>query len=85
MAPLVPFLGEGLPAIAAGVIEMTVFLAKLVLVLVLVARSARSMAALRDDQWIRLSTRRLLPLAWANLLLVFATTQLLDAAGKGAA
>jgi len=85
VAPLVPFFGEGLPAIAAGAIEMSVFLAKLVLVLALVARSARSMAALREDQWIRLATRRLLPLAWANLLLVFAATQLLDAAGKGAA
>ena len=85
VAPMVPFFGEGLPAIVAGALEMAVFLAKLLLVLALVARSARSMAALRDDQWIRLVTRRILPLAWANLLLVFATTQLLDAAGKGAA
>ena len=85
VAPLVPFFGEGLPAILAGGVEMGVFFTKLVLVLMLVARSSRSMAALRDDQWIRLVTQRILPLAWANLLLVFATTLLLDAAGKGAA
>jgi len=85
IAPLVPFFGEGLPAILGCAVETGVFFAKLVLVLVLFARSARSMAALRDDQWIRLVTRRILPLAWANLLLVFATTLLLDTAGKGAA
>lgn len=85
VAPLIPFFGEGLPAILGAGLETGVFFAKLVLVLVLFARSARSMAGLRDDQWIRLVTRRILPLAWANLLLVFATTLLLETAGKGAA
>lgn len=79
--PLVPFFGEGLPALLGSAVEMGVFLAKCLVVLVVVARVSRSMPALRDDQWIRIVTRRILPLAWANLLLVFAARLLLDAAG----
>jgi NADH:ubiquinone oxidoreductase subunit H len=63
---------------------MGVFLAKSLVVLFLVARVSRSMPALRDDQWIRIVTRRILPLAWANLLLVFASRLLIDGAGGGA-
>lgn len=81
VAPLIPFYGEGLPALIATAIEMAVFLAKCLGVLFVVARVSRSMPALRDDQWIRLVTRRLLPLAASNLLLVFAVRLLLDAAG----
>lgn len=84
VGPLVPFFGEGLPALVGSAIEMGVFLAKCLVVLFLVARVSRSMPALRDDQWIGIVTRRILPLAWANLLLVFAARLLIDAAGGGA-
>lgn len=85
VAPLVPFFGTGLPAILAGALEIGVFVAKLSLVLALVARAARTTPVLRDDQWIRIVTRRMLPLAWANLLLVAALSLLADAARKGGA
>jgi len=85
VAPLAPFFGEGLPAILAAGVALGVFLLKLALVLALVARMTRRMATLRDDQWIRLVTRRLLPLAWANLLLVAGATLLVDVARKGGA
>src|SRR5690606_16486249 len=85
VAPLEPFFGDGLPALVAGAIELGVFLAKLVVVLALVARVERSMPALRDDQWIRIATRRWMPLAWANLLLVAAVVLATAAAsGEGA-
>ncbi len=84
VAPLVPFFGEGLPALLGSALEMGVFLAKCLLVLFLAARVARSTPALRDDQWIRIVTRRILPLAWANLLLALAARLLLGAADGGA-
>jgi NADH:ubiquinone oxidoreductase subunit H len=84
VAPLVPFLGSGLPAILASGLEIGVFVVKLSFVLALIARAARGMPALRDDQWIRIVTRRMLPLAWANLLLVAGLSLLLDAARRGA-
>ncbi|MEZ4332486.1 MAG: NADH-quinone oxidoreductase subunit H [Myxococcota bacterium] len=85
VAPLAPFFGEGLPAIVAGAIELGVFLTKWVVVLVLVARVAGAMPALRDDQWIRLVTRRWMPLAWANLLLVAAVALASGALREGGA
>lgn len=84
VAPLVAYFGEGLPALLAGGIELVVFVAKLLLVQAVLARTARTTAALRDDQWIGIATRRALPLAWANLLLVAGLT-LLAAARRGGA
>jgi NADH:ubiquinone oxidoreductase subunit H len=85
VAPLVPLFGVGLPALLASAIELAVFVAKLSLVLALVARAARATPSLRDDQWIRIVTRRMLPLAWANLLLVAALALLAETARRGAA
>ncbi|MBK7952096.1 MAG: NADH-quinone oxidoreductase subunit H [Deltaproteobacteria bacterium] len=85
VAPLVPLFGVGLPALLAAVIEIGVFVVKLALVLALVARAARATPALRDDQWIRIVTRRMLPLAFSNLLLVAAFSLLAEAARRGAA
>ncbi|MBK7951775.1 MAG: hypothetical protein IPK00_24175 [Deltaproteobacteria bacterium] len=51
---------SGLPALLAAVIEIGVFVVKLALVLALVAQAARATPALRDDQWIRIVTRRML-------------------------
>lgn len=84
VAPLTPFYGEGLPALIAAAIEMAAFVAKTLGMLFVVARVSRSMPALRDDQWIRWVTRRLLPLAASNLLLVFAARLLLLGAAGGA-
>jgi NADH:ubiquinone oxidoreductase subunit H len=67
---LEPYIGIGLPrALVAGLL-LGSFLAKCVVVLALVARCKRFVAAARVDRSLRLVTRRLLPLAWANLLLV---------------
>ena len=83
VAPLVPFFGEGLPAILGSAAEIGVFVVKLTLALACVARASRRMASLRDDQWIRIVTRRILPLGWANLLLVAGVVLWLDATGTG--
>jgi NADH:ubiquinone oxidoreductase subunit H len=83
VAPLVPFFGDGLPAILGAALEVAVFVAKLVLVLALVAHASRRLAWLRDDQWIRIVTRRILPLAFSNLLLVAGTTLWLETLGRG--
>lgn len=82
-APLVPFFGEGLPSILGSLAEIGVFFVKLTLTLACVARTSRRMPSLRDDQWIRIVTRRILPLGWANLLLVAGVVLWLDATQKG--
>jgi NADH:ubiquinone oxidoreductase subunit H len=71
---LVPHVGYSLPAFLAAAIGVGVFFGKLVLVLTADGMLRRSMATLRDDQRTRLVAFRLLPLAWANLLLVSATS-----------
>jgi NADH:ubiquinone oxidoreductase subunit H len=83
VAPLAPFFGEGLPAVLASTIEVGAFFAKLVVVLALGALVSRRMASLRDDQWIRIVTRRILPLGLSNLLLVAGALLWLEAARRG--
>lgn len=73
---LEPFVGVELPALLGVAIQTGVFVAKLILVLVLASMFRRATAILREDQWIELVTIRLLPLAWANLLLISAMTLL---------
>ncbi|HPG24371.1 MAG: NADH-quinone oxidoreductase subunit H [Spirochaetaceae bacterium] len=67
---LAPYFGTGLPSLLVLGLEAVVFLAKVLATLALLALVRRATAVLRDDQWIRLVTRRLIPLAWANLLLM---------------
>jgi len=67
-----PFLGRGLPEALVTLLHVGVFAGKLVAVLYLGARVGRMTATSRDDRSLRLATRRLLPVAWANLLLVAA-------------
>ncbi len=74
VASLRPLVGFALPAFLLVVVSVSVFFAKLVLVLVLATFIRRSTATLRPDQQTRLIALRLLPLAWANLLLVSAMT-----------
>ncbi|MEM9175717.1 MAG: NADH-quinone oxidoreductase subunit H [Myxococcota bacterium] len=76
-----PFFGRGLPEAVLTGLHVGVFVGKLVVVLFLASRVARMTAASRDDRSLRLATRRLLPVAWANLLLVTAIALWLDGLG----
>ena len=73
-ARLEPFVGNALPTLLVAGLQVASFLAKWLLVLAIVARGKRSAAGTREDRTLRMATRRLLPLAWANLLLVAAWT-----------
>ena len=71
-----PFIGFELPALLGVSIQIGVFVGKLMVVLVLASLLRRAIAIPREDQWVDLVTFRLLPLAWANLLLMSAITLL---------
>jgi NADH:ubiquinone oxidoreductase subunit H len=75
---LAPHVGFALPAFLAVGIGIGVFFGKLVMVLLADGMLRRSTAKLRDDQRTRLVAFRLLPLAWANLLLVSAGALLMQ-------
>jgi len=81
---LVPFAGFVLPALLGVTIQIGVFIAKLMIVLVLASSLRRATATLRDDQWIEIVIFRLFPLAWANLLLMSAISLLADPTAGGA-
>lgn len=83
VAGLVPFAGEVVPALLLVLVESGVFLGKMVLVLALAARLRAASAAPRADQLLGLTLRRLMPLAWANLLLLAALGQLGRSLGGG--
>lgn len=85
MARLSPMLGVSLPALLFFGLEVGVFAAKLGAVLLGASLVDRSLAAARSDQTLQRMTRRLMPLAWANLLLVCALTLLADALAGGLA
>ena len=61
-----------MPRLIVTTILLGSFVMKMLLVLAFSTRLARIMASARDDRTLRLATRRLIPLAWANLLLVAA-------------
>ena len=65
-----PRLGRAVPRIGWAALETGCFAAKLLAVLAVGLRVGRVVADARDDRSLRLATRRLAPLAWANLLLV---------------
>jgi len=75
---LEPLVGFAFPAFLAVAIGIGVFFGKLVFVLIVDGWLHRSIATLRDDQRTRLVAFRLLPLAWANLLLVSTTSLFLQ-------
>jgi NADH:ubiquinone oxidoreductase subunit H len=83
IALLSPFVGDALPTILLAAAHVGTFLAKWLLVLGLAARMKRVAASARDDRALRLATRRLLPLAWANLLLVTGATLWFDTQSGG--
>jgi NADH:ubiquinone oxidoreductase subunit H len=84
LVPLLsPFVGEGLPTILLAAVHAGAFLMKWLLILGIAARMKRVAASARDDRALRLATRRLLPLAWANLLLVTAVALWFDAQQGG--
>ncbi len=72
VASLEPFAGQWLPALAGVALGSAVFLLKTVLVLAVAARLRAATALPRDDQMLAMTMRRLVPLAWANLLLLAA-------------
>jgi len=71
---LEPFVGPMLPALLGVMIQIAVFIFKLMVVVVLASLLRRATATLRDDQWIEILNFRLFPLAWANLLLMSAVS-----------
>jgi NADH:ubiquinone oxidoreductase subunit H len=73
-ARLEPFVGVGVPAALVTLLCLVSFLTKLLITLGLTSRLARSLARAQDARRLELSPRRLVPLAWANLLLVAAVT-----------
>ncbi|MBW2501195.1 MAG: NADH-quinone oxidoreductase subunit H [Deltaproteobacteria bacterium] len=73
---LEPFVGRVIPSLGMVLAESSAFFAKLVLVVALASRIRSASAALRGDQWMQETLRRLVPLAWANLLLLAALWQL---------
>ena len=86
VAVLEGYVGFQLPALLAVAVGISVFFAKLVVVLLLGGAIRLSMAQLRSDQTMRLIGLRLIPLAWANLLLMAAITLVsADASGTSLA
>jgi NADH-quinone oxidoreductase subunit H len=75
---LAPFVGTGLPSLLGVMVELGVFFAKWMLVFAIASGLRRATAIVREDQWLAILTRRLFPLAWANLLLMSAITLLSD-------
>ena len=82
-AALSGYAGEFLPTLLIAGLHLGSFLAKVLAVVAIAMRLKRSVAAARVDRSLRLVTRRLLPLAWANLLLVAALTLWLSARAEG--
>jgi NADH:ubiquinone oxidoreductase subunit H len=72
IAGLTPYFGDGLPRALGPLLGLGSFVFKLLIMLALSTRVARSLARARDDRSLQLTLRRLVPLAWANLLLVAA-------------
>ncbi len=71
---LEPFIGRALPAFFVAGLETTVFFGKMIAFLILSAAFRRATARIRDDRWLAIVVTRLLPLAWANALLVSAVS-----------
>ncbi len=84
VARLAPYVGDTLPTLLVTGLQVGSFLAKSILVLAASSRLKRVIAVSRVDRALRLTTRRLLPLAWANLLLVAASTLWLAGFAGGA-
>ncbi len=85
VAGLSPYFGEVVPRGVHGALEVGAFAVKMLGVLVVGSRAGRRLAMGRDDRFLRLATRRLLPLAWANLLLVAALSLLAREIASGGA
>ena len=83
VAGLSRYAGEFLPTLLVSGLYLGSFLAKSLVVLAVAMRLKQLVAAARVDRSLRLVTRRLLPLAWANLLLVAALTLWLSGRAEG--
>ena len=80
-ARLEPYAGEVVPGVLLVGIESGVFLLKIVAVFVVASRLRAALAVPRNDQKLRVTTQRLIPIAWANLLLMAALWQLTQSRG----
>jgi NADH:ubiquinone oxidoreductase subunit H len=69
-------LGAGVPSALFFVFEAGVFATKVIVVLALASLLRRATGRARTDQSLHAMTRRLIPLAWANLLLLSALSLL---------
>ncbi len=76
-------LGEPFAAFVLFVVELSTFVVKVGLVLVVGSALRRATAPGRVDQMLQVATRRLFPLAWANLLLLAALSLVARAASEG--
>lgn len=85
LGALAPFVGQGLPELLVTAIYVGSFAIKLVLVLAISQRLGRAAAGARDDRALRLATRRLMPVAWANLLLIAGLALFFDRLAGGVA
>jgi NADH:ubiquinone oxidoreductase subunit H len=74
-------LGVGVPSALLFVFEASVFVAKVLVVLCLASLLRRTAGRARTDQSLETMTRRLIPLAWANLLLLSALSLLSSPTG----
>lgn len=83
LASAEPFFGTGVPAALLCLVEAAVFVAKVLAVLFLASILRRATGRARTDQSLHTMTRRLIPLAWANLLLLSALS--LSSAGAAGA
>ena len=79
---LVPLFGEVVPSVLLVGFEVAVFAGKLIGVLFMSSLLRRSTGSARADQSLRMMTRRLIPLAWANLLLLSALSLLSGPVGE---
>jgi NADH:ubiquinone oxidoreductase subunit H len=84
LGPAQALLGSGLPALLFFFFEVSVFVGKLVFVLFAIQVFRRTTGSLRIDQSLEIVTRRLLPLAWANLLLLAALSLMRSGIGNPA-
>jgi NADH:ubiquinone oxidoreductase subunit H len=75
-------LGEGVPSALLFMVEASVFGFKVLVVLYAASLLRRSTGRARTDQSLHTMTRRLIPLAWANLLLLSALSLLSSSAGE---
>jgi NADH-quinone oxidoreductase subunit H len=83
IAELSGYFGQTLPRLAMAGLSSAIFVAKWIGVMMIAARIERVIAVGSGERALRLLSRRLIPLAWANLLLVAALILAREGAVEG--